>query len=102
VVDQAPPDFKTIADFRRDNSTAICAAWAQFIVICRQIGPFQRALAVVDGSKFKCVYARDKNFTRGKVKKRLGRLNEAIAGYLAALDAADLEENVTNHVGDRG
>ena len=88
------PDFKTIADFRRDNGVAICAACAQFIVICRQIGLFQRALAVVDGSKFKGVNARDRNFTRGKVKKRLGRLNEAIAGYLAALDAADREENV--------
>jgi transposase len=88
------PDHKTIADFRRDNGAAICAACAQFIVICRQIGLFQRALAVVDGSKFKGVNARDKNFTRGKVKKRLGRLSDAIAGYLASLDAADREENV--------
>jgi len=88
------PDHKTIADFRRNNGAAICAACAQFIVICRQIGLFQRALAVVDGSKFKGVNARDRNFTRGKVKKRLGRLNDAVAGYLASLDAADREENV--------
>jgi transposase len=88
------PDHKTIADFRRDNGAAICAACAQFIVICRQIGLFQRALGVVDGSKFKGVNARDKNFTRGKVKKRLGRLRDAIAGYLASLDAADREENI--------
>jgi transposase len=57
------PDFKTIADFRRDNGAAICAACTQFIVICREIGLFQRALAVVDGSKFKGVNARDRNFT---------------------------------------
>jgi hypothetical protein len=84
----------TIADFRRNNGAAICAACAQFIVICRQIGLFQRALAVVDDCKFKGVNARDRNLTRGKVKKCLGRLNDAIAGYLASLDAADHEENV--------
>lgn len=94
LTERLAPDHKTIADFRRDNGAAICAACAQFIVICRQIGLFQRALAVVDGSKFKGVNARDKNFTRGKVKKRLGRLNDAIAGYLASLDAADREENL--------
>jgi transposase len=88
------PDFKTVADFRRDNGAAIIAACAQFIVICRQIGLLQRPLAVVDGSKFKGVNARRKNFTRGKVKRRLGRLNEAIAGYLTSLDAADREENL--------
>src|SRR6202008_3234829 len=83
------PDFKTIADFRRDNGSAICAACAQFIVICRQIGLFTRPLAAIDGSKFKGVNARDKNFTRGKVRTRIEKLNETIARYLTALDAAD-------------
>ena len=69
------PDFKTIADFRRNNGAAICAACAQFIVICRDIGLFTRPLAVIDGSKFKGVNARDKNFTRGKVRTRLAKLN---------------------------
>ena len=65
------PDHKTIADFRRLNGAAICAACAQFIVICGQIGLFTRPLAAIDGSKFKGVNARDKNFTRGKVRRRL-------------------------------
>jgi transposase len=88
------PDFKTIADFRRDNGPAICAACAQFIVVCRQIGLFTRPLAAIDGSKFKGVNARDKNFTRGKVRTRLEKLNETIAHYLTALDAADRQESM--------
>jgi transposase len=88
------PDFKTIADFRRDNGPAICAACAQFIVICRNIGLFTRPLAAIDGSKFKGVNARDKNFTRGKVRTRLAKLNETIAHYLTALDAADRQESM--------
>ena len=88
------PDFKTIADFRRNNGAAICAACAQFIVICRDIGLFTRPLAAIDGSKFKGVNARDKNFTRGKVRTRLAKLNETIAHYLTALDAADRQESM--------
>ena len=88
------PDFKTIADFRRDNGPAICAACSQFIVVCRQIGLFTRPVAAIDGSKFKGVNARDKNFTRGKVKTRLEKLNETIARYLTALDAADRQESM--------
>jgi transposase len=88
------PDFKTIADFRRDNGPAICAACAQFIVICRNLGLFTRRLAVIDGSKFKGVNARDKNFTRGKVRTRLIKLNETIARYLTALDAEDRQESM--------
>ena len=92
------PDFKTIADFRRDNGAAICAACAQFIVICRQIGLFTRPLAAIDGSKFKGVNARDKNFTRGKVRTRLAKLNETIARYLTALDAADRQESMGRRI----
>jgi transposase len=88
------PDHKTIADFRRHNGESICAACAQFIVICRQIGLFTRPLAAIDGSKFKGVNARDKNFTRRKVRTRLEKLNETIARYLIALDAADRQESM--------
>jgi transposase len=91
---QLAPDFKTIADFRRLNGPAICAACAQFIVICRQVGLFTRPLAAIDGSKFKGVNARDKNFTRGKIKTRLAKLEETIAHYLTALDAADRQESM--------
>ena len=86
------PDHKTIADFRRDNGAAIQAACAQFIVLCRQLGLFGSALVAIDGSKFKAVNTRDKNFTAYKVKRRIVQVAEHIAGYLQDLDTADRHE----------
>lgn len=86
------PDHKTIANFRRDHGLAIQAACAQFVVLCRRIGLFTQALAAVDGSKFKAVNTRDKNFTATKLKKRMEQVAEHIAGYLADLDTADRQE----------
>ena len=86
------PDFKTIADFRRDNGPAIRAACAQFVVLCRQFNLFTRAIVAIDGSKFKAVNNRDKNFTVAKVAKRMEQVEASIARYLAALDRADREE----------
>lgn len=83
------PDHKTIANFRKDNGEAIQAACAHFIVLCRQIGLFTQAVAAVDGSKFKAVNTRDKNFTPTKLKKRIEQVAEHIAGYLQELDTAD-------------
>ena len=83
------PDHKTIANFRKDNGPAIQAACAHFVVLCRQIGLFTQALAAVDGSKFKAVNTRDKNFSAGKLKKRMEQVADHIAGYLADLDTAD-------------
>lgn len=83
------PDHKTIANFRKDNGEAIQAACAHFIVLCRQIGLFTQAVAAVDGSKFKAVNTRDKNFTPAKLKKRIEQVAEHIAGYLQELDTAD-------------
>jgi transposase len=83
------PDHKTIANFRKDNGPAIQGACAHFVVLCRQIGLFTQALAAVDGSKFKAVNTRDKNFTVTKLKKRIEQVAEHIAGYLADLDTAD-------------
>ena len=60
------PDFKTIADFRRDSGPAIRAACAQFVVLCRQFNLFTRTIVAIDGSKFKAVNNRDKNFTVGQ------------------------------------
>ena len=74
---------------------AICAACAQFIVICRDLGLFTRPLAAIDGSKFKGVNARDKNFTRSKVRTRLAKLEKSAAQYLTALDAADRQESMS-------
>ncbi len=87
------PDFKTIANFRRDNGRAIRAACAQFIVLCRQLNLFTRAVVAIDGSKFKAVNNRDKNFTVAKVAKRIEQVDASIVRYLAALDRADREES---------
>jgi hypothetical protein len=87
------PDFKTIADFRRDNGPAIRAACAQFLVLCRQFNLFTRAVVAIDGSKFKAVNNRDKNFTVAKVGKRIEQVEASIARYLAALDRADRQDD---------
>ena len=87
------PDHKTIANFRKDHGVAIQAACARFVVLCQEIGLFTRALAAVDGSKFKAVNTRDKNFTPAKLSKRMDQLAERIAGYLRDLDTADRQED---------
>src|SRR6266702_357881 len=65
------PDFKTIADFRRDNGEAIRAVCSQFVVLFRQLSLFTRAVVAIDGSKFKAVNNRDKNYTVAKVTGRM-------------------------------
>jgi transposase len=86
------PDFKTIADFRKDNGEAIQASCVQFIGLCRELGLFARAVAAIDGAKFKAVNARDKNFTKGKLKRRIGQVEASIERYLQSLDVADMQE----------
>lgn len=89
---QLAPDFKTIADFRKDNGPAIQAAWAQFVVLCRELSLFTKAFAAIDGAKFKAVNARERNFAKGKLKRRIGQVEKSIEHYLHSLDAADLQE----------
>ena len=93
LVGRLMPDFKTIADFRRDNGPAIRAAAAQFIVLCRQLNLFASAVVAIDGSKFKAVNNRDKNFTVHKVKKRIEQVEASIARYLTALERADRQDD---------
>src|SRR6266436_9207418 len=83
------PDFKTIADFRKDNGPAIRKVCREFIVLCRKLDLLSVASVAIDGSKFKAVNARDKNFTEAKMKHRLERIDESIARYLAQLETAD-------------
>jgi transposase len=85
------PDFKTIADFRKDNGLAIRAVCREFIVLCRRLELFAEAIVAIDGSKFKAVNNRDKNFTDRKLKARMEQLEESIGHYLAELDRADRE-----------
>jgi transposase len=86
------PDHKTIADFRKDSGAAIKQVCVQFIELCRKIGLLATSSVAIDGSKFKAVNTRDKNFTRGKVERRRAQLEESVARYLAQLDTADRQE----------
>src|ERR1700692_361259 len=89
------PDFKTIANFRKDNGLAIRGACRQFIVLCRQLNLFSEAVVAVDGSKFKAVNNRDRNFTSAKVQRRMEQIEASINRYMSALDIADQQEAET-------
>jgi len=86
------PDHKTIADFRRDNGPAIRKVCGQFVALCREIGLLAVASVAVDGSKFKAVNNRDRNFTRAKMQRRLEQIERSVARYLDQLDIADRQE----------
>lgn len=86
---QLAPDFKTIADFRKDNGKAIREVCREFVALCRKLDLLVAASVAIDGSKFKAVNARDKNFTEAKMKRRLERIDESIARYLSQLETAD-------------
>ena len=86
------PDFKTIADFRKDNRQAIRRVCVEFVGVCRELKLFSATLVAIDGSKFKAVNSRDKNFTRKSVKRRLQKTQANIDRYLAKLDAVDRAE----------
>jgi len=88
------PDFKTIADFRRDNSVGIRNVCRRFVTLCRDLKLFSQALVAIDGSKFKAVNSRDCNFTKGKIDKRQEQIEESIRRYLVALDTADRTQPV--------
>jgi transposase len=86
------PDFKTIANFRKDNSKPIRGVCRQFVVLCQQLGLFEENLVAIDGSKFKAVNNRDRNFTSAKLKRRMEEIESSINRYLTALDETDRQE----------
>ena len=86
------PDDKVIADFRKDNGPAIRKVCARFVELCRKIGLLTKASVAIDGSKFKAVNNRDRNFTSAKVERRRKQLEESVARYLGQLDTADRQE----------
>jgi transposase len=92
------PDFKTIADFRRDNGPAIRKVCAHFIQLCREMQLFTEGLVAIDGSKFKAVNNRDRNFTRQKIKSRVEHLEKAVKQYLDDLDRADRQPTTVPQV----
>ena len=83
------PDDKVIADFRKDNGPAIKKVCARFVELCREMGLLATASVAIDGSKFKAVNNRDRNFTKGKVERRRAQLEESVARYLSQLDTID-------------
>src|SRR6059058_3743283 len=83
------PDHKTIADFRKDHGAALRKVCARLVELCRDMGLLTTTSVAIDGSKFKAVNNRDKNFTRAKVERRRAQLEESVARYLSQLDTAD-------------
>ena len=86
------PDFKTIANFRKDNGVGIRNVCRQFVLLCRNLDLFTQQLIAIDGSKFKAVNNRDRNFTKAKVQARLQQIEESIERYLSMLDTVDRTE----------
>lgn len=92
LIGKLKPDFRTIANFRKDNKTAIRKVFKEFNRFCYKMNLFSHDGISIDGSKFKAVNAKDNNFTQSKLDDRLARIDEHIKEYLAELDAADLDD----------
>lgn len=80
------PDFKTIADFRRDNGKGIRNVCRRLVILCRELKLFTEAVVAIDGSNFKAVNNRERNFMPGKIERRERELEESIQRYLDALE----------------
>src|SRR3954449_629758 len=89
------PDFKTIANFRKDNGPAIRATCRRFVLLCRELGLLSEASVAIDSSKFKAVNARERNYTLTIVRRRMEQTEASVARYLAALETADRQEEGT-------
>jgi hypothetical protein len=89
------PNFKTIADFRRDNGRAIRKVCSRFVALCRDLHLLDGNAVAIDGSKFKAVNHREKNFTKDRLAKRIAAIESTIERYLKELDRADREREVT-------
>ena len=92
------PDFKTLADFRKDNGKAIRLVCREFVMLCRRVNMFADAFVAIDGSKFKAVNNRDRNFTKAKMKRRLEQIDESIERYLGQLASAERQSGVVAEV----
>lgn len=92
LIGRLQPDDKVIADFRKDNGKAIRQVCVQFVELCRKMGLLTKASVAIDGSKFKAVNNRDRNFTDNKVERRRQQLNDSVLRYLRQLETADRQE----------
>ena len=86
------PKHKTIADFRKDNGVAIRLVCREFVMLCRKLELFKDAFVAIDGSKFKAVNTRDRNFTKEKMARRLKQIDESIVRYLGQIESADRQD----------
>ena len=98
LLSRLAPDFKTIADFRKDNGSAIKACCRQFMMICKRLNLFAESLIAIDGSRFKAVNNRDRNFTRAKVKRRIESINKGLDRYIEQLESFDRQERMVPKV----
>jgi transposase len=89
------PDFKTIADFRRDNRAAFRAVFRQFVLVCRRLDLFGRELLAVDGTRIKAVNNKDRNYTRSSLREFIRAADERLNDYLERLDRSDAEDGAT-------
>ena len=89
------PDFKTIADFRRDNRAAFRAVFRQFVLLCRRLDLYGRELLAVDGTRIKAVNNKDRNFTRSSLRAFIRAADERLEDYLKRLDEGDVEDGAT-------
>lgn len=90
------PDFKTIADFRKDNGKGIKAVCRQFVQMCRQMNMFADSLFAIDGSKFKAVNSKDNNYLPSNVKYRINKIEKSIEEYLSNMDTQDKTDKSDN------
>jgi transposase len=90
------PDFKTVADFRRDNRAAFKTVFREFVVLCRQLDLFGRELVAVDGTRIKAVNSKNRNFTRTSLTRFIQEADEKLAGYMKRLDEGDADDDHTS------
>ena len=86
------PGFKTIADFRKDNSEGIKSCCRQFVMLCKRLNLFADSLIAIDGSRFMAVNNRERNYTKAKVKRRIDAINTSIDQYLSQIDSFDRQK----------
>ena len=90
------PDFKTIADFRKDNIDCVKGVFKEFVKLCMSLDLYGAKCVVVDGTKFKAVNSLDKNFNRKNLAYRMKMIDEHVSKYLAEIEEEDRKEEQAN------
>jgi transposase len=96
LLERLAPDFKTIADFRKNNSKAIQSVCREFVLLCRKLDLFTEAFVAIDGSKFRAVNNRNRNFTGNKIKQRIKQIDDSIKRFLFEIGSADRQETAAS------